>query len=262
MTLPAIFVSHGAPTLAMADNAFTRAWELLGREITTPRAILVVSAHWDTTAPVVGTAPRLETIHDFYGFPRDLYSLRYEPPGAPEVAERAASLVSATGLAVSKDGMRGIDHGGWVPLKYLYPGADIPTAMLSIQSHLGARHHFDIGRALAPLRHEGVLVLASGGIVHNLRELDWQGRSPAPFPWAVAFNDWIASRVEAGAVDELVDYGRLAPEPRRSHPTEEHFDPFFVALGAGGAPARRIALGFDMGSLGMDAYVFGAPPQG
>jgi 4,5-DOPA dioxygenase extradiol len=241
----------------MADNAFTRAWESLGRRIGRPESILVVSAHWDTAAPVIGTAARLETIHDFHGFPRPLYSVRYEPPGAPALAERAAGLVAAAGLGVSRDGMRGIDHGGWVPLKYLYPQADIPTALLSIQSHRGTRHHLEIGRALAPLRDEGVLLLASGGIVHNLRELDWQAGSPPPFPWAVAFNSWIASRVEAGAVEDLVDYARLAPQPRRSHPTEEHFDPFFVALGAGGAPAERLELGFDMGSLGMDAYLFG-----
>jgi 4,5-DOPA dioxygenase extradiol len=261
MTLPALFLSHGAPTLAMADNAFTRAWASLSRRFRRPESILVVSAHWDTAAPVVGSAPRLETIHDFHGFPRPLYSVLYEPPGAPAVAERAAGLIAATGLAVSRDGVRGIDHGGWVPLKYLYPQGDIPTALLSIQSRRGTRHHFEIGRALAPLREEGVLILASGGIVHNLGELDWQGASPPPFAWAVAFNDWVASRVEAGAAQELVDYSRFAPQPRRSHPTEEHFDPFFVALGAGGAHGERVELGFDMGSLGMDAYLFGAPSR-
>jgi 4,5-DOPA dioxygenase extradiol len=136
----------------------------------------------------------------------------------------------------------------------MYPKADIPVAQLSVQPRRGAKHHYEIGRALAALRSGGVLVIGSGGIVHNLRELDWN-RTGAVMDWARDFNDWIAAKVEANAVDDLLDYRRLAPEPTRAHPTEEHFDPFFVAMGAGGK-AERIPLGIDMGSLGMDAWLF------
>lgn len=257
MSLPAVFLSHGAPTLALANNAFTHAWAELAVVLGRPAAILVVSAHWDTPFPAVTTAERLETIHDFAGFPEALYRVRYEPPGAPALARRVQELLVGIGQGPSVDPDRGIDHGGWVPLRWMYPDADIPVAQLSVQSALGARHHLEIGRALAPLRDEGVLVLGSGGIVHNLRELDWSGGAAAPFPWAATFNEWMAAKAGAGAVEELVLYRERAPQPARAHPTEEHLVPFFVALGAGGTPARRLALGFDMGSLGMDGYAFG-----
>jgi 4,5-DOPA dioxygenase extradiol len=258
MRMPAVFLSHGAPTLAVEDGSDTRAWAALARELPRPREILVISAHWDTDEPAVGSVARPETIHDFFGFPRELYEQRYPAPGAPELALRVQKHLQAAGLPCSVDPQRGIDHGAWVPLKWMYPGADIPTMQLSVQSHRGPRHHHALGRAIAGLRDEEVLVLASGGIVHNLRELEWHLRgSKEPTEWARLFNEWIASHVERGALDELVDYRRQAPSATRSHPTEEHFDPFFVAMGAGGFPARRLALGFDLGSLGMDGYVFG-----
>ena len=258
MRLPTIFLSHGAPTLAVEDGSDTRAWAALARELPRPREILVVSAHWDTPAPAASGTPRPETIHDFFGFPRELYEQRYPAPGAPALAGRVAQCLEAAGLACRIDAERGLDHGAWVPLKWMYPDADIPVAQLSVQSREGPRHHHALGRALADLRDEGTLILASGGIVHNLRELEWHLRgSREPSEWAGLFNEWIASHVERGALDELLDYRRQAPGASRSHPTEEHFDPFFVAMGAGGFPARRLELGFDLGSLGMDGYVFG-----
>ncbi|HEX4943968.1 MAG TPA: class III extradiol ring-cleavage dioxygenase, partial [Usitatibacteraceae bacterium] len=257
MTFPSLFISHGAPTLALANNFFTHSWAELGVVLGRPESILVVSAHWDTPFPAVTAAARLETIHDFSGFPEELYRVRYSPPGATELGGRVTELLAAAGLPPATDPDRGIDHGGWVPLRWMYPDADIPVTQLSVQSARGTRHHLGLGRALAPLRAEGVLILASGGIVHNLGELDWDARAARPFPWAVAFNDWMAAKVEGGAIDELADYRRLAPQSERAHPTEDHLVPFFVALGAGGLPARRMALGFDMGSLGMDCYAFG-----
>ena len=257
MKLPAVFLSHGAPTLAVEDGSDTQAWAALARELPRPRSILVVSAHWDTDAPAVSAAERPETIHDFFGFPRELYEQRYPAPGAPDLAERVARELVTVGLPCSVDPQRGLDHGAWVPLKWMYPKADVPVTQLSVQSRQGPRHHYALGQALAGLREDGVLILASGGIVHNLRELEWHQRgSREPIEWARLFNEWIAKRVERGAVDELIDYRRQAPSAARSHPTEEHFDPFFVALGAGGLPARRLALGFDLGALGMDGYVF------
>jgi 4,5-DOPA dioxygenase extradiol len=251
-------LSHGAPTLAVEDGSDTRAWAALARVLPRPDSILVVSAHWDTQEPVVSSSPRPETIHDFYGFPKELYQQRYPAPGAPQLASRTARLLAAAGHPCAVDPLRGLDHGAWVPLKWMYPEPSIPVTQLSVQSHLGPKHHHEIGRALTPLRDEGVLILASGGIVHNLRDLEWHMRGVRePSAWAREFNDWIAARVAGDAVDELVNYRRLAPNAQRSHPSEEHFDPFFVGLGAGGRPARRLELGFDLGSLGMDGYVFG-----
>ena len=257
MKMPVVFLSHGAPTIALEDSSDTRAWRQLATELPRPAAILVISAHWDTHAPAVSATPAPETIHDFFGFPRELYQLRYPAPGAPELASQVMRQLSLAGLSCDTDVERGLDHGAWVPLKWMYPEADIPVTQLSVQSHLGARHHLQIGRALAALRESGVLLLASGGIVHNLRELEWHLRgSHQPTDWANTFNEWIAERVESGDVEELVEYRRLAPAATRAHPTEEHFDPFFVALGAGGPSARRLSLGFDLGTLGMDGYVF------
>jgi 4,5-DOPA dioxygenase extradiol len=258
MRFPAVFLSHGAPTLAIEDVSETRAWAALAAELPRPREILVVSAHWDTPGPSVSAAARPGTIHDFFGFPRQLYEQRYEPPGAPALAERVRACLSKAGLSCAVDPGRGLDHGAWVPLKWMYPGADIPATQLAVQSREGPRHHHALGRAIASLRDEDVLILASGGIVHNLRELEWHLRGKGePTQWAREFNDWIALRVGEGALEELLDYRHSAPNASRSHPTEEHFDPFFVAMGAGGFPARRLELGFDLGSLGMDGYVFG-----
>ncbi len=252
-----LFLSHGAPTLALANNFFTHTWSELAVVSGRPPAILVVSAHWDTPAPAVTTGERLATIHDFHGFPAELYRVRYEPPGSPALAARVGELLGAAGHAASADAHRGIDHGGWVPLRWMYPDADIPVVQLSVQSALGPAHHLAVGRALAPLVAEGVLVLGSGGIVHNLGDLDWNRRADEPFAWAATFNEWMAAKAAAGDQDALADYRRLAPDARRAHPTEEHLVPFFVALGAGGFPARRMSLGLDMGSLGMDCYAFG-----
>jgi 4,5-DOPA dioxygenase extradiol len=258
MRFPAVFLSHGAPTLAVEDVSETRAWAALAAELPRPREILVISAHWDTGVPVVSSVARPETIHDFFGFPPQLYEQRYPAPGAPALAQRAAKRLGEAGLECVVDANRGLDHGAWVPLKWMYPKADIPVTQLSVQSRQGTRRHHALGQALASLRDEDVLILGSGGIIHNLRELEWHMRGQKePTEWARAFNDWIAARVATGAIDELIDYRSHAPSAARSHPTEEHFDPFFVAMGAGGFPARRLELGFDLGSLGMDGYLFG-----
>lgn len=260
MKLPAVFLSHGAPTLAVEDGSDTQAWAELARTLPRPESILVVSAHWDTGNPAVNAVAQPETIHDFFGFPRELYEQRYPAPGAPTLAKEVARRIALAGLACDIDTQRGLDHGAWVPLKWMYPKADIQVMQLSVQSHLGPRHHYVVGRALAAFRDEGTLILASGGIVHNLRDLEWHLRGTRQASdWARTFNDWIAARVKSGAINELIDYRRIAPEAKRSHPTEEHFDPFFVGLGAGGLPARRLELGFDLGSLGMDGYVFNGP---
>lgn len=258
MKTPAIFLSHGAPTLAVEEGHETRAWADLAASLPRPKSILAVSAHWDTRDPEVSAAARPETIHDFSGFPKALYEQRYPAPGAPDLATRVSQLLQQAGHSCKVDPSRGLDHGAWVPLKWMYPKADIPVTQLSVQSHRGAAHHVKLGEAIASLRDDDVLILATGGIVHNLRDLEWDKRGTREAAaWARDFNDWMADRVERKAVDDLLAYRERAPNARRSHPTEDHFAPFFVALGAGGLPARRIDLGFDLGTLGLDGYVFG-----
>lgn len=255
--LPTLFVSHGAPTLIEeADPArdfLTRAASDFAR----PNAILVVSAHWETTAPTLASAASPPTIHDFYGFPESLYRLRYSAPGAPDLAARARSLLGDAGFAASLDDGRGLDHGAWVPLMLMYPKADIPVTQLSIQPQAGPAHHVALGRALAPLRQENVLVLASGGAVHNLRALSWHSTNP-PLDWARAFDDWLLHMIEQGAVDDLAAYRDHAPGAVQAHPRDEHLLPLFVALGAAGPQARgtRIYRGFSHGNLSMAAFRF------
>jgi 4,5-DOPA dioxygenase extradiol len=254
--IPALFVSHGAPTLATDPGKAGAAFSELGRTLPRPRSILVISAHWDTPAPQVSAAPKPQTIHDFGGFPEELYQIEYPAPGAPQLAERVAALLNDRGIAIHPN--RGLDHGAWVPLLFLYPDADIPVTQLSLQSRLGPEHAHQIGAHLVPLRNEEVLILASGGIVHNLFQLDWKGNDAAPAPWAVEFADWMAIHIAANDTAALLDYRNRAPHAARAHPSEEHLVPLYCALGAGGAPAQRIPLGFTFGSLGMDAYLFGA----
>lgn len=256
--LPSLFVSHGAPTLALDPGETGAFWERLARELPRLEAVLCVSAHWTTAEPAVNAAPRNATIHDFYGFPEPLYRIAYPAPGAPELAERVAGLIADAGLPVAVDGTRGLDHGAWVPLRSMYPAADIPTIQLSVQPDRDAPWHYRLGAALAPLREEGVLILASGGAVHNLRGLVWEGGgTPA---WAQAFDDWLAEALAAGREAELLDWTHRAPHPRQAHPTPEHFLPLFVAWGAAGQGARgtRLHQGFTLGSLSMAAFRFAA----
>ena len=252
--LPSVFVSHGSPTLPYDDVPARDFLRGLGVKLGTPKAVLVASAHWDTQAPALNAAPRNATIHDFYGFPKPLYELRYEAPGAPALAERAASLLADAGLRASIDAERGLDHGAWVPLMLMYPDADIRVFQLSVQSKAGAAHHIALGRALAPLREDGVLILGSGGFVHNLGAIDWNG-GPEP-EWSRAFADWTHQKLLARDETALADYRMRAPQATMAHPTEEHFMPLFVAYGAGGESALRLHTSATFGSLRMDAYAF------
>jgi len=253
--LPTFFVSHGSPMLALDPGATGAFWEDLGKSLPRPAAVLCVSAHWMTTVPALSHAERPETIHDFYGFPEPLYQLRYDPPGAPALADRAAELLQAAGLAPAIDPARGLDHGAWCPLRSIYPKADVPVTQLAIQPRRDARWHFHLGEALAPLRRENVLILASGGAVHNLRDLSREGGAvPA---WARAFDDWLAETIASGDTEALLDWER-APEARRAHPSDDHFLPIFVAMGATGRGfhGRRVHEGFSLGSLSLAAFRF------
>ncbi|WP_295457465.1 class III extradiol ring-cleavage dioxygenase [uncultured Thiodictyon sp.] len=252
---PVLFVSHGAPDLLLDPGTTGQLWSELGASLPRPSAILAVSAHWDCAVPTVSLATAPETIHDFGGFPRALYSLRYDAPGAPALAQRVEGLFTAAGIPVSAASTRGLDHGAWAPLRLLYPAADIPVTQLAIQPQAGPGWHLRLGEALQPLREEGVLILASGAVTHNFGWLTVGATQP--YPAAEAFADWLAEQLAGPGHEDLLDYRRTAPHGGAAHPTEEHLLPLFVALGAGGQGApQRFAPGFTYGGLAMDVYLW------
>lgn len=253
-----IFLSHGAPTLPFEDVAARRFLEGLSAHMPRPRAILAVSAHWDTRTPTVNAVVQNGTIHDFSGFPAELYRLHYPAPGDPELAERLADLLGQAGLPAAIDRRRGLDHGAWVPLMLAWPEADIPVVQLSIQGNLGPGHHLEVGRALASLIEEGVLIVGSGSFTHDLSS--WRGQAGMTEPeWVTQFADWFDVGLVNGHTSDLLAYRQLAPHAVRNHPTEEHLLPLFVSLGAAGlgAPVQRLHASNTYGVLRMDAYAFG-----
>lgn len=256
--LPSLFVSHGSPMMALEDSAARRFLVDLGREIGRPEAILMASAHWEAPRLAFTTAERLPTIHDFGGFPQALFDCRYEPPGAPEAIQKAAGLLKDAGMTAYADPNRGVDHGAWVPLMLMYPDADVPTAQISIETLAGPAHQIDIGRALAPLRDEGVLIVGSGNITHNLREMDRGAPDSDAHDWVKEFGQWVKDALDEGRLDDLTGWEHTAPHARRSHPTDEHFLPLFTAYGAGGETpeVERIHTSYSYASLAMDMYAF------
>lgn len=260
-TLPSLFVPHGAPTFALRPGAAGAALTRQAAALPRPRAVVAVSAHWETARPTVGTATRLETVHDFRGFPEALYRIRYPATGCPEAARAVGQAIEAAGLPVDFDAGRGLDHGAWVPLRMMYPAADVPIVPLSLQPDAGPAHALRVGRALAPLRHEGLIVIASGNLTHNLRDYFAAGPDRAEPPAYVRlFADWMHQRLVAADTAALLDYRRQAPDARRAHPSEEHLLPLFVALGAAGEPFEtlRFHAGIDDAVLAMDAFAFTA----
>ena len=253
---PAIFVSHGSPMLMFEPVRARDFMAGLGNTLGRPAAVLSVSAHWETSEVRASTAKQPETIHDFGGFPQELYDVQYPAPGAPAIADEAVGLLNAAGIEAEGQ-PRGLDHGAWVPLALMYPDADVPVAQLSVQPHQSPAHHIAVGRALAPLRDKDVLILASGSATHNLRTMEY-GRHDSPPAWAVAFDRWLGDALEAGDDAALRRYREQAPYARESHPRDEHLLPVFVAFGAGGAgvKGRRLHDSFTHGSLSMAAYAF------
>ena len=256
--LPTVFLSHGAPTHATEPGAAGRAWEALGRTLPRPRAILMASAHWETALPLLTGHPKPQTIHDFGGFPRELYALQYPAPGAPELATQAVALLKDAGITAGVDGCRGLDHGAWVPLLHMYPAHDVPVVQVSLQTEMGPAHHVALGRALAPLAADGVLIVGSGHTTHNLRDWSMHRGRREPLPYVQAFARWVGERLADGDTAALIDYRARAPEAVRAHPTDEHFLPLHVAWGAAGERARaeRIVHAVEAGALAMDAWVF------
>lgn len=255
--LPTLFVSHGSPMFALEPGIAGRELRALTDALPRPEVIVIASPHWMAPRVSVTAAPWPETIHDFGGFPRALYELSYPAPGSPDWARRVLDTLAEADITAHADETRGLDHGAWVPLMFMYPDADIPVLQISLHPHFTPAHHYQLGRALAPLRQQGALIVGSGSLTHNLHEFrSDHGPTQA---YVEAFADWIATTLAAGDSAALLDYRARAPHAERAHPTDEHLLPLMFALGAAGDDwrARRIA-GDDVryGMLAMDAYVF------
>ena len=255
--LPAIFVGHGNPMNALVRNLYTEAWRRLGDTLPRPKAILAVSAHW--YVPEIGvtamTTPR--TIHDFGGFPRELYQVRYPAPGDPNLARRMQQLLAPTPVAL--DERWGLDHGTWAVLCHMYPDADVPVVQLSIDETQAASFHYDVGRRLAPLREEGVLVVGSGNIVHNLHAYAWGQHAAQPYDWAVRFERQAREMLLAGDHAPLVDYESLGRDADLSIPTPDHYLPllYVIATARTAEPVGFPVEGVDGGSVSMLAVQIG-----
>jgi 4,5-DOPA dioxygenase extradiol len=256
--MPVVFVSHGAPDALLKAPDTVACWQEIGRRVSKPQAILAVSAHWEANVPTASLAETPATIHDFSGFSPELYRMNYSALGAPALAERAVALLSAAGMPAALHSSRGFDHGAWVPLSVMFPQADVPVTQLSL-TRQDVHAHFAMGRALAPLRDEGVLIVASGSITHNFDWLDWHAANArTPMPQASAFADWMGEQLASTNLHVALGY-REHPDGRAAHPTEEHLLPLFVALGsAGDDPPERYRPAFTYGALAMDAYLWGA----
>lgn len=254
-TIPrSLFVGHGAPTLATSTHPATAALRALGSRLGKPRAVIVVSPHREAPMFAPGAAPRFAAWHDFRGFPRELYELRYEPAGDPGLAARIERTLTAAGLPAQLSADGRIDHGIWVPLRLMWPEADVPVVPIA-QTGMGPGAHLALGRALRPLTDEGYLVIGSGSITHNLGDVVLHDEYAEAPEWARAFDDWIAKRLEEGDLDALVDYRAQAPHAAHTHPTEEHLLPLLVAAGVGGA-AEPVYRGFSYGTVSLSAYAF------
>jgi 4,5-DOPA dioxygenase extradiol len=252
---PAIFIAHGAPPL-LDDAGWMRELNDWAAAMPRPKAVLMLSAHWEERPVTIGATRTVPLIYDFYGFPQHYYEQQYAAPGAPELAGRIRKTLRAT-QPVADDPERGLDHGAYVPLVAMYPDADVPVLQVSLPSE-NPQELYNLGRALAPLRDEGVLIAGSGFITHNLRLLDWTNQS-APPAWATEFDEWTKEALERKDVDALLDYERKAPATRIALPTREHFVPLLVALGASNEsdPIQSPITGFWMGSLTRRSVQFG-----
>lgn len=253
---PSLYISHGSPMLALEPGASGPALARLATEMPRPDAIVIVSAHWESDELLVGGNPQPDTWHDFGGFPRALFEVQYPAPGNPELAAQVVSLLQANALPARIDSTRPFDHGVWVPLSLMYPQADIPIVQISLPTRGGPALQARVGKSLSGLRERGVLLIGSGSITHNLRELDWHAGPESVQPWAQVFRDWMIDKLAANDEAALQDYRRQAPNAVRNHPSDEHLLPLYFARSAGG-PFSIAHQGFTLGALGMDIYRFG-----
>lgn len=255
---PSLFLSHGAPTLPLTTTPARDFLVDLGQRLEKPKAILIISAHWETAIPTVTVVDVNRTIHDFYGFPRQLYQMTYPAPGSSALAETVSDLLCAAGLACQTDHQRGLDHGAWVPLMLMYPAADIPVVQLSLQHGLGPAHHLQLGRALASLREQNVLIIGSGSFTHDLSRFRGQLIDSPATEDVDAFAGWMTEELLRGSTCDLITYRRQAPFAANHHPSEEHLLPLFVARGAGSdqSQVRHLHRSTTFGFLRMDAFAF------
>lgn len=256
---PVLFVSHGAPTFAIEPGLLGPNLGAMGRQLVGLKAVLVVSPHWQSRNVTVMTTANPETIHDFGGFPSALYTLRYPVAGQPALAKEAARLLVEAGFPTGLDERRGLDHGAWVPLFHLLPQAQLPVFQVAMPASLSPLGAVALGRALAPLREQGVMIIGSGSMTHNLYEFRQSGAKPEAY--AEEFTAWVRAAVVAGAVDSLVNYHALAPHAERAHPTQEHFLPLLVALGARTEDEKVQVIdgGMTHGVLSMESYAWAMP---
>ncbi len=258
--MPVLFISHGPPTILLMDTPVRSFLEQLAGQIPTPSSILCISAHWEASTPSVSSGAQAGIIHDFGG-PPQLFEQTYSAPGCPELAHEACERLAAAGIDAVKNPDRGLDHGAWVPLKLMFPKADIPVVQLSVQTEKDTSHHIELGKALQPLRQNGVLIIGSGGAVHNLYDIHGHKINDAPVAYAAAFDRWLLEKLNFGQTQQLIDYQKFAPDPEQSQPfPAEHFLPFFVCLGATlqEEKATLIHQGFMYGNLSMAAYRWGS----
>jgi 4,5-DOPA dioxygenase extradiol len=254
--LPSLYISHGSPMLALEPGASGPALARLAAELPKPRAIVIVSAHWESNELLVSGNPQPETWHDFGGFPKALFEVQYPAPGDPQLAAEVVELLKRSDLPARIDTKRPFDHGVWVPLSLMYPQADIPVVQVSLPTRGGPALQARVGHALSSLREQGVLLIGSGSITHNLRELDWHAGPESVEPWAREFRDWMIEKLDANDEAALHDYRQQAPNAVRNHPSDEHLLPLYFARSAGGTFSVS-HQGFTMGALGMDIYRFG-----
>ncbi|WP_374317128.1 class III extradiol ring-cleavage dioxygenase [Aquabacterium sp.] len=258
-TLPALFISHGAPTFALQPGRIGPVLHKLGESLARPKAVVIVSPHWANWNTEVTAHLHPPTIHDFGGFPRVLYTLQYPAPGSPVMAKEVVDALQSGGVPARANPHQGLDHGAWVVLMHLYPQADVPVLQVSLNPDAGVAGALRLGQALAPLREQGYLVIGSGGMTHNLRDYRPGG---APHAYVEAFSGWMDEAIRTGNLTAMLDYRERAPFAERAHPMDEHLQPLFVAMGAGGldpALTTRLPGGIEDSALCMDAYAFGAP---
>ncbi|MES2047260.1 MAG: 4,5-DOPA dioxygenase extradiol [Pseudomonadota bacterium] len=252
--MPAIFYGHGSPMNALEDNAYTRVWQSFAERFARPKAILAISAHWTTRGTAVTAMPAPKTIHDFGGFPKPLFDVRYPAPGDPALAARVAQILAP--LSVRMDQEWGLDHGTWSVLIKTYPKADIPVVQLSLDMTQDAAYHFALGQKLAGLRDEGVMIIASGNVVHNLARMDPRSSG---YDWAQRFNSAMRTAMLAGQFEQVVNYEALGQDAALSVPTSEHFLPLLYVLGAKASdePLEIVAEGMELGAISMMSVVIG-----
>lgn len=259
MRLPVLFIGHGSPMNAIADNSYSRTLNALGKRLPRPKAVLCVSAHWMTEGTWVTAMPKPKTIHDFYGFPEELFAVQYPAPGSPELADFISKNCEDAQINLDREAW-GLDHGTWSVLRHLYPAADIPVLQLSLHMERPSEYHFELGKKMRALRDHGILILGSGNVVHNLRKIQWDPKAPA-FPWAVEFDGWLKERLEKREFQPLVDPMQSIGEPAKlSIPTWEHYFPMNYILGAS-TPEDALKFeyeGLENGSISMRSFSFGA----